>query len=400
MNALHIMKALGEIPEDIVKCYFDEAASSSEIRSQCTVFLTDEQASNELSLKSGASSERQTRLPIPVSVAAIAACLLLAVGWGFVISRLNGESDITQNHPNNSQDDSHVPLITASSTTATNSKPPETEESSIGTTSPTTPMTLATTNSATQISETSITIFQTNTSLPETTAEQSETLLSIINSEAITSLSSDGESTAQPETTTIPKTTETTSLSETTVNATIETEEPPIPCVGENVILSFIHEEWENVDYSHWKAENEQLVKQTYYQALSAEAKIEIQKKITLLESNSNMGYAMKLREQIMGRDAGAHLSLEELKAFYAANPMMDEAFEMEVMKLILQTNRVPDIDFGSGMSYSYYFLDETGKYALYTVNGASPRLVYYEKETAQLVSTSLHKASSIIQNL
>ena len=408
MNAMSFMKALGDIPEDLVRCYFDEpsvaanantSVSSDPPKSYSPV--SEPVAANPLKPITKSDSEpkpetpaRPIQLPLPVSLVAVAACLAFAVGWGVLISRIKPNPITT---PNDSaemiftQDESSLALITDNPDSQSSGS--DSSQQNVSST-----VTTSITSSKTSGKHTD----PTETTSIETSMDDS-------NEQSATILPEPGTA---PNNTTAPET-ESSSSSRTTTTQTESTaasEEPattrrqePVSLVGEETIRRYILGAWSNIDCSNWEAENPNYVSQPYYQALSDAEKTEIQQKISLLEARPNIGYAMKLRHRIMGMDSESRMTVEELKEYLSTHTVADVAAESELCSLIGRTNRYPDVIFGSGVSYSYHFLDESGKYSIYTtdgINDESSLFVYFDEETEQLLSVPLRDALPIIQNL
>ena len=243
------------------------------------------------------------------------------------------------------------------------------------------------------------TVSSANTTTALTTQETSAETTTVPTFDEITT-TPESTATSKTEPTVLTESTMTQTDAESVTTTTSLPIQKHIVRVGEPIIVEYIQEDWKMIDCSNWEKNNPQFVSQPFYQALSDAEKMEMQQKITLLESRPSLGYAMKLREQIMGRDTGNRLTLAELQDFLTAHSAADAAFETDLQALLHETNRSPDVDFGSGMSYAYYFLDESGKYSLFSVNGSDFQFVYYMDVTGQLASVPLCDALSVIQTL
>ena len=398
MKTLDFMDALGDLPEEIVKCYFDENTAIAENPSSD---LKKTNSSETLPLHAAvpASPERTIRFSRPAALIAAAACMTVAVGMGLLIYHLNQKPNLTQ--PNNAEQssapsESTPPLLTVSTTAVTTGS---------GATNDTT--TNLTTKFSKKISDFTSTQTLQNVSSAVSVLFSSAQITQETTAETTTVLTS-AEITTTPEYTTTSDTKSAVSIESTTTQTAAEsvTTTTSLPIqkytvhAGEPVLIEYIREDWKMIDCSNWEKDNPQFVSQPFYQALSDAEKMEIQQKITLLEFRSYLGYAMKLREQIMGRDTGNRLTLAELQDFLTAHSAADAAFETDLQALLHEKNRSPDVDFGSGMSYAYYFLDESGKYSLFSVNGSDFQFVYYTEETGQLASVPMCDALSVIHTL
>ena len=405
MNAMSFMKALGDIPEDLVRCYFDEPSAAANANTSVPPDppksyspVSEPVAANPLKPITKSDSEpkpetpaRPMQLPLPVSLVAVAACLAFAVGWGVLISRLKPNPITTPNDSDEmifTQDESSLALITDNSDSQSSGSDSSQQNAS----------------STVTTSITSSKASDKHTDQTETTS--SETSMDDSNEQSGTILPEPG---TVPNNTTAPET-ESSSSSRTTATQTESTaasEEPtttrrqdPVSLVGEDIIRRYILGEWSNIDCSNWEAENPNYVSQPYYQALSDAEKTEIQQKLSLLEARPNIGYAMKLRQRIMGMDSGSRMTVEELKEYLSTHTVTDDAAEFDLYSLITRTNRYPDVDFGSGRSFAYYFLDESGRCAIYSVTDEAPQFVYYAAESGEFASVPLRDALPIILNL
>ncbi len=406
MNAMSFMKALGDIPEDLVRCYFDE--SSAAVNANTSVSfdppktyspVSEPVVANPLKPITKSDSElqpetpaRPIQLPLPVSLVAVAACLAFAVGWGVLISQLKPNPITTPNDSDEmifTQDESSLALITDN---------PDSQSSGSDSSQPNTSSTVTTSITSSKAS---------GKHIDQTETTSSETSMDDSNEQSTTILPEPGTA---PNNTTAPET-EFSSSSRTTTTQTessAASEEPTTtrrqeesdPLVGEDTLRRYILGAWSNIDCSNWEADNPNYVSQPYYQALSDAEKTEIQQKISLLEARPNIGYAMKLRQRIMGMDSESRMTVEELKEYLSTHTVTDDAAESELYLLITRTNRYPDVDFGSGRSFAYYFLDESGRYAIYSVTDKSPLFVYYVAETGEFASVPLRDALPIILNL
>ncbi len=411
MNSMSFMKALGDIPEELVRCYFDENIAGENIAVSSDLERPDVPASPHLSKQITAdaiqpitkNSSKSTldspaqpiRFPLPVSLVAVAACMVFAVGWAVLISKMKPNPITTPNDSDEmifTQDESSLALITDNSDSQSSGSDSSQQNAS----------------STVTTSITSSKASGKHTDKTETTS--SETSMDDSNEQSTTILPEPGTA---PNNTTAPET-ESSSSSRTTTTQTESTavsveptttrrQEGSDPLVGEDTIRRYILGAWSNIDCSNWEADNPNYVSQPDYQALSDAEKTEIQQKISLLEARPNIGYAMKLRHRIMGMDSESRMTVEELKEYLSTHTVADVAAESELCSLIGRTNRYPDVIFGSGVSYSYHFLDESGKYSIYTtdgINDESSLFVYFDEETEQLLSVPLRDALPIIQNL
>lgn len=407
MNAMSFMKALGDIPEDLVRCYFDEpsaAANNTVPSDQSTPDspASEPVAANPLKPITKSDSEpipetpaRPIQLPLPVSIVAVAACLAFAVGWGVLISKID-QKPISSNDSDEmiyTQDGSDHTLIT---------EPPDsqvsgTDSSRLNTSSQTTASTArhqSSDNRTGQNETTTGTISENTTNHQGTEAPSTQ-------SAAAENTSSVAESTTPtPTSTTVTQTRSTTTSVTTTATETSSIPRRVVSLVGEDIVRRYILNEWADIDCENWEDENPQFVSQPFYQALSDTEKQEIQQKISLLESRPNLGYAMKLRQRIMETDTGTRMTLEELKEYLSTHTVTDDSSESELFSLIGRTNRYPDVIFGSGRSFAYHFLDENGSCFVYSADDEAPLFVYYDAGTGEFVSVPLRDALSIILNL
>ena len=407
MNAMSFMKALGDIPEDIVRCYFDESSATANNSAPSDWPIAYSPVSEPVTanpIKPLTKSDSETKpeppahliqSPLPVSLAAVAACLVLAVGWGVLISKIN-QDPISSNDSDEmiyTQDESTHPLIT------------ELSDSQASGTDSTRHSTSTQTTASTAQHQTSTDRTRQNETITGTVREENS------NQQETGSLST--ESATAPITSTVSRTeptsstvtTNTQTRSTTTALTTTAPETTSIPrrvvsLVGEDIVRRFILGEWTDIDCGNWENENQQYVSQPYYQALSDAEKTEIKQKISLLESRPSLGYAMKLRQRIIGMDIGTRMTLEELKEYLSTNTVTDDSAESELFMQITRANRYPDVDFGSGRSFSYYFLDESGSCFIYSVTDEAPLFVYYDAEAGEFASVPLRDALPIILNL
>lgn len=392
MNAMSFMKALGDIPEDLVRCYFDESSAAAyntvpSDQSTPESPASEPVAANPLKPITKSDSEpkpetpaRPIQLPLPVSIVAVAACLAFAVGWGVLISKID-QKPISSNDSDEmiyTQDGSDHTLITE----PLDSQASGTDSSRLNTSSQTTAST---------------TRQQTSDPRPD----KPETTTETIHDNQPETESPSAESTTAPDTLSAaePTGTAVTQISSTAVSETTAAPRSAVPLVGKDIVLRFVRGEWTDIDCGNWEAENSQFVSQPFYQALSDTEKQEIQQKSSLLESQPDLGYAMKLRHRIMGTDTGTRMTLEELKDYLSAHTVTDDSTESELFSLIGRTNRYPDVIFGSGRSFAYYFLDESGRYAVYSEDDEAPLFVYYDAGTGEFVSVPLRDALPIILN-
>ena len=76
----------------------------------------------------------------------------------------------------------------------------------------------------------------------------------------------------------------------------------------------------------------------------------------------------------------------------------MNEDTEAELLQMICDTNRYPDMEWGFGMSYAYYFLDERGIYSVSSVSGIYlPTLIVYDEATQEFSYVRLAEAGSLL---
>lgn len=401
MNAMRFMQALGDIPEDLVRCYFDEpsAAADSPARSElpdsdCPI--SEPAAAHPIQPVTKSDPEtaaRPIRFPLPVSLAAVAACLAFAAGWGILISRINQKpiSSTDSGEMIYTQDESTRPLMTEQS----DSQASGTDSSRPDTTAPTTSSAVRHQTSDRQTGQNETAAETVRADIPN----QQETERIFTESAAVPDTSPVTAS-AGPSVTTAGQTVSTTASETTAVHETTAVSEKTVPLVGEDIIRSYILNEWKDIDCGSWEHENPQYVSKPFYQALSDAERLEIQQKISLLESRPALGYAMKLRQRIMGMDSESRMTAEKLKEYLSAHTVTDDAAESELCSLIARTNRYPDAEFGSGRSFAYYFLDESGRCAVYAVTDEAPLFVYYDAESGALASVPLRDALPIILNL
>ena len=401
MNAMRFMQALGDIPEDLVRCYFDEpsAAADSPARSElpdsdCPV--SEPAAAHPIQPVTKSDPEtaaRQIQLSLPVSLAAVAACLAFAAGWGILISRINQKpiSSTDSGEMIYTQDDSSRPLMTEQS----DSQASGTDSSRPDATAPTTSSAVRHQTSDRQTGQNETAAETVRADIPN----QQETE-SIFTESAAVPDTSPVTASAGPSVTTAGQTVSTTASETTAVYETTAVSEKTVPLVGEDIIRRYILNEWKDIDCGSWEHENPQYVSKPFYQALSDAERLEIQQKISLLESRPDIGDAMKLQQRIIGTDTGTRMTLEELKEYLSTHTVTDDSSESELFLQISRTNRYPDVVFGSGRSFAYYFLDESGRYAVYSATEEAPLFVYYDAEAGELVSVPLRDALPIILNL
>lgn len=402
MNAMRFMKALGDIPEDLVRCYFDEpsAAENNAVSSEQPNPdrpVSAPVAANPIRPITKSDPEpkpetpaRPIQLPLPVSIVAVAACLAFAAGWGIMISRIN-QNPITPNDSDEMiypQDESTQPLVTE----LPNSQISGTDSSRLNTSSQTTASTARHQSSDNHTGQ--------NETTTETISEDSTNQQESENFFTEPTTAPDTLSLTEPTTPTVTQTDSTTVSETTATTATTSVPRRVVPLVGEDIVRRYILNEWADIDCENWEDENPQFVSQPFYQALSDTEKQEIQQKISLLESRPNLGYAMKLRQRIMGTDTGTRMTLEELKEYLSTHTVTDDSSESELFSLIGRTNRYPDVVFGSGRSFTYHFLDENGSCFVYSVDDEAPLFVYYDAGTGEFVSVPLRDALPIILNL
>lgn len=402
MNAMRFMKALGDIPEDLVRCYFDEpsAAANNAVSSEQPNPdrpVSAPVAANPIRPITKSDPEpkpetpaRPIQLPLPVSIVAVAACLAFAAGWGIMISRIN-QNPITPNDSDEmiyTQDESTQPLVTE----LPNSQISGTDSSRLNTSSQTTASTARHQSSDNHTGQ--------NETTTETISEDSTNQQESENFFTEPTTAPDTLSLTEPTTPTVTQTDSTTVSETTSTTATTSVPRRVVPLVGEDIVRRYILNEWADIDCENWEDENPQFVSQPFYQALSDAEKREIQQKISLLESRPNLGYAMKLRQRIMGTDTGTRMTLEELKEYLSTHTVTDDSSESELFSLIGRTNRYPDVVFGSGRSFTYHFLDENGSCFVYSVDDEAPLFVYYDAGTGEFVSVPLRDALPIILNL
>ena len=92
MKAMDVIKALGDIPEEIVRCYFDENSADAELAPSDS----DMQASPVISPVP--LPERKPRLSRSAAVIAIAASMIFAVGMGMLIHHFHQAQNLQQRH--------------------------------------------------------------------------------------------------------------------------------------------------------------------------------------------------------------------------------------------------------------------------------------------------------------
>jgi len=402
MNAMSFMKALGDIPEDLVRCYFDEpsAAANNTVPSDQPnpdSPVSEPVAANPLKPITKSDSEpkpetpaRPIQLPLPVSIVAVAACLAFAVGWGVLISKID-QKPISSNDSDEmiyTQDGSDHTLIT---------EPPDSQAS--GTDSSRLNTSLQTTASTARHQSSDNHTGQ-NETTTETISEDSTNQQESENFFTEPTTAPDTLSLTEPTTPTVTQTDNTTVSETTSTTATTSVPRRVVPLVGEDIVRRYILNEWADIDCENWEDENPQFVSQPFYQALSDTEKKEIQQKISLLESRPDIGDAIKLQQRIIGMDTGTRMTLEELKEYLSTHTVTDDSSESELFLQISRANRYPDVGFGSGRSFAYYFLDESGRYAVYSATEEAPLFVYYDAEAGELVSVPLRDALPIILNL
>ena len=131
MNSMSFMKALGDIPEELVRCYFDEniegentAVSSDQERTDVPAFphFSKQITADAIQPITQNSSEptpdsptQPIRFLLPVSFVAVAACLAFAVGWAVLIGRMKPNPITPSNDSDemiSTQDESSLALIT------------------------------------------------------------------------------------------------------------------------------------------------------------------------------------------------------------------------------------------------------------------------------------------------
>ena len=130
MNAMDLMKALGDIPEELVKTCFDEefadnkTKAPSDTNSSDLPELADPYQPEETDDDNSTSSNKSGAKHIHFSgyIATVAACLAIVIGLPLIISHFNPKSSISPDDPfvpTRSQRESENPIVTEAKETNT-----------------------------------------------------------------------------------------------------------------------------------------------------------------------------------------------------------------------------------------------------------------------------------------
>ena len=130
MNAMDLMKALGDIPEELVKICFDEEFADNKTKapsgtnSSDLPELADPYQPEETDDDNSTSSNKSGAKHIHFSgyIATVAACLAIVIGLPLIISHFNPKSSISPDDPfvpTQSQRESENPIVTEAKETNT-----------------------------------------------------------------------------------------------------------------------------------------------------------------------------------------------------------------------------------------------------------------------------------------